>query len=74
MRPHESCYYLRILRFIKKFMKKDVIKKAEKQEKELFLKCDCGCGQQLLIIKVGDYRCEINTRIGKSSRSLTRSL
>ncbi len=55
-------------------MKKDVIKKAEKQEKELFLKCDCGCGQQLLIIKVGDYRCEINTRIGKSSRSLTRSL
>lgn len=34
-----------------------------KKGNELFFKCDCGCGQQMLVIEVGDGRCEINTRV-----------
>ncbi|KKQ33284.1 MAG: hypothetical protein US48_C0017G0016 [Candidatus Levybacteria bacterium GW2011_GWA2_37_36] len=46
-------------------MRKVKVKKIGKKEKEneLFFKCNCDCGQQLLVIDIGNGHCEINTRI-----------
>ena len=40
---------------------KKVTRKKEK-ESEVFFKCDCGCGQQLLIVDFEEGRVEINVR------------